>query len=228
MTTRSLPSLLSGRALSRRDPRSGRWLLRDVSFELHAGERVVLSGPSGAGKTVLLRTLVLLDETQEGEIRWRGAPVAPSGVPLFRSRVCYVQQRPGFSETAAGTVEASLRLPFTLRVRQNEAFERRRAVELLRRLGRTEQMLEQTTEELSGGERQIVALVRALLLEPEVLLLDEPAAALDPTTAAVASTLLQSWLDEDRGSRAWLWVSHQPVSASRRLVLEDGLLRQET
>jgi len=203
-------------------------MLRDASLELHAGERVVLSGPSGSGKTLLLRTLVLLDDAQEGEVLWRGAPVTHTRVPTFRSRICYLQQRPVLGETATGTVEASLRLPFGLHARRQEIFERERAVELLRRLGRGEEMLEQRTEELSGGERQIVILVRALLLEADALILDEPTAALDPWAAAAASELLQAWVGEDRDRRALLWVSHQPSTpATRRLILEGGRLRRE-
>jgi putative ABC transport system ATP-binding protein len=217
-------ALLEGRGLGRRDRSSGRWLLRRASLALRIGDRVVLSGASGSGKTVLLRALSLLDPAQEGEVRWRGQAISNRDVPAFRSRACYVQQRPAFTEA---TVEASLRAPFALRQHRQRSFDRDRALELLRRFDRRADALELETDDLSGGERQIVALVRALLLEPQVLLLDEPTASLDPAAADAAVSLLDSWIDESSAERALLLVSHRPVAGTRRLVLDGGELREE-
>lgn len=217
--------MLEARAIQR--SAGGHRLLHRLSLEIAGGERIALSGPSGAGKTVLLRALALLDPLDEGEIRLDGQPVEAARVPAFRCRVGYLHQTPAL---ASGTVEANLRLPFALAAHRHRRFERRVALELLGRLGKDERFLDRRRGELSGGEAQIAALVRQLQLEPRILLLDEPTAALDPESAELATRLLRDWQDGSDG-RAYLWVTHDAALAGRvagrslRLAagrLEDG------
>lgn len=226
--TMSAP-ILEAEGLGRRAPGGGPWLLRGVSLALGAGDRLAVEGPTGAGKTVLLRALALLDPVDEGEVRFRGSSPADREVPAFRRRVAYLHQSPALAE---GTVEENLRLPFRLAVHRNGGggagegarYDRGRAVELLAALGRDEGFLGKEREDLSGGERQIAALVRLLQLEPEVLLLDEPTAAFDPATTARAEELLSAWAAA--AGRAWIWVSHDAEQgarlADRRFRLAGG------
>ena len=97
---------------------------------------------------------------------------------------------------------------------EHRKFDRRRAAELLSALGRDAAFLEKKVADLSGGEIQITALVRALQLDPTVLLLDEPTAALDGPTATAVEQLIDRWLTES-GQRAMIWVSHNEAQAQR-------------
>lgn len=201
-----------------------RWLLRGARLELPPGEKTGLAGPAGTGKSLLLRALGALDPLVEGEIGYEGRALADWDLTAFRVRVAYLGQR---ATALADTVEADLRVPFTLAARAGARFDAARARALLERLHRPAGFLAQRTADLSGGERQVLALVRTLLTEPEVLLLDEPTASLDPRATAAAEALLDEWIDAD-AARALLWVSHDPTQlervATRRVQLRDGVL----
>ena len=201
--------MLSADAIGRRGE-DGERLLSGLSLELPAGSRVAIQGPTGAGKTLLLRSLALLDPVEEGEVRWGGSPIEDCDVPEFRRRVLYLAQRPALFE---GTVEDNLRIPYSLRHTEGR-FDRQAAVERLAILGREASFLSRRQGRLSGGEAQLVALVRALQLEPQVLLLDEPTAAMDPETESAAEGVLLAWLGED-ADRSFLWVSHSSEQTER-------------
>ena len=204
----------------------GRWLLRDVSLSVQAGDQLALVGPSGSGKTLLLRSLAMLDPLDTGRICWRGKEVHGGEIPKFRSRVIYLHQRPALSE---GTVEENLRQPFSLTVHRGQQFDRQRHVKLLASLGRTEAFLAQQQRDLSGGEAQLVSLLRAMQFDPDVLLLDEPTAALDAEATAAVEKLLADWLAELTAERTTIWVTHDQQQAqrvARRLLhLRDGRLQ---
>jgi putative ABC transport system ATP-binding protein len=204
--------LLEARGVGRRAPAGGPWLLQDVSLAVRAGERVALVGPSGAGKTLLLRALALLDPLDAGTVHWRGRPGADADVPAFRGRVAYLHQRPALFE---GDVESNLLLPYALRTHRGRAFDRAHVLRLLAPLGRGEEFLARSQRDLSGGEAQVVALLRAVQLAPSVLLLDEPTAALDPDSTRAIEELVAGWLREAPLERAHVWVSHDPAQAER-------------
>ena len=215
-------NLLEARNLGRRRPDGTGWLLDDVSLEVGPGERIALAGPSGAGKTILLRCMALLDPLDVGEVRWQGWPIRRDAVPLFRKAVIYVHQRPALFDE---TVEAALRRPFSLKVHRRKQFDRSRVLGLLASLGRGEDFLDKRVADLSGGEIQIAALVRAVQLDPSVLLLDEPTAALDRGTTAAAEAMLLAWLDQARADRALIWISHDAEQARRvgqKVVMMEG------
>lgn len=214
-------TLLEARNLTRRHPDGRRRLLADVSLEVDAAMRLSVAGPSGSGKTLLLRALAVLDPLDEGEVLWKGEPVRREAVPRFRKAVVYLHQRPALGEE---TVEAALRRPLALAVHRGLRFDAARLVKLLGQLHRDESFLEKRTADLSGGEIQIVSLLRALQLDPTVLLLDEPTAALDRQTAAAAEQLLEDWVGDSSAGRALLWVTHDPQQA-RRVAQEVLLIR---
>jgi putative ABC transport system ATP-binding protein len=217
----TMSDLLDARNVSRHHPRGGPWLLEDASLQLDAGQCVAVAGPTGSGKTLLLRALALLDPIERGEIFFRGRPAGAEGVPAYRRTVTYLHQRPCLM---AETVEAALRRPLTLAIHRGRPFPRDEVLRLLERLGRGETFLHQRCANLSGGEMQVTALLRAMILSPQVLLLDEPTAALDPQTAAAVEALLREWLAEAPEVRALLWVSHDAAQSER---VADQIVRME-
>lgn len=188
-----------------------RLLWQDLELSLAPGERLAIAGPSGSGKTLLLRTLAALEPMQSGEIFFQGRPLVEWSMPVYRAHVVYLPQRPALLE---GKVEAALRVPFHFQVRQRRPFPVDQARELLKMLGRDEAFLQQSTDRLSGGESQIVAMLRALLTAPDVLLLDEPTASLDPEAVATIEKLIANWLQEVP-DRACLWTSHDRQQLER-------------
>jgi UDP-glucose/iron transport system ATP-binding protein len=204
--------LLEACRVGRRDGADGAELLADVSLALQAGDRLGLAGPTGAGKTVLLRALARLDPLSTGEVFWQGGTVHGSRVPAFRAQVMYLHQRPVLVE---GSVEANLRLPFRLKQHHGRQFDRQRIVTWLARLDRQESFLAKRHHDLSGGESQLAGLLRALQLDPQVLLLDEPTAALDRHTATLVEGLLAEWLADRPRDRAYVWVSHDTQQTER-------------
>jgi putative ABC transport system ATP-binding protein len=217
--------LLEARDLSRKDQSGATSLLHPTDFTLHAGQQVAVTGASGSGKSVLLRALALLDAPDSGEVLWQGKPISGDLIPGFRTCVSYVSQRPGLIE---GTVEDNLRLPFTLKALKGRGFDRQIAVALLAEAGKPPSFLGKAASDLSGGEAQVLALVRVLQLAPQVMLLDEPTSALDPESATAVEKLVAHWFAQGAGRRAYIWVSHDLDQAQRmsstHLTMHQGSL----
>ena len=217
--------MLEANDLTRTDPATGRTLLDVPQFRLDAGQRVGVQGPTGSGKSLLLRAIAWLDRLDGGEIRFHGRQIHHDAVPGYRARVTYLHQK---AALYGAVVESALASPFRLNIHRLAQYDRGAALAWFDRFGREKAFLNQSIRELSGGEIQLTALVRALLLEPEVLLLDEPTAALDPATAGRVEEALAAWIAERPDCRALLWVSHDPQQterlANRTIRVESGRL----
>ncbi|MFC5428109.1 ATP-binding cassette domain-containing protein [Paraburkholderia denitrificans] len=217
--------LVEARQITRHDPQRALTLLQPTDFALCAGERAALTGPSGSGKSVFLRALALLDPLDAGMVLWNGEPVARTSIPRFRRHIAYLRQRPALLD---GTVEDNLRYPYSLAVYRDVQFDAACAEKLFSAAGRSADFLARPASELSGGEAQIVALVRVLQLDPDVLLLDEPTASLDPDSARAVEALVGGWFGRNPDRRATVWVSHDLAQAARvanrRLGMQAGVL----
>lgn len=150
-----------------------------VSFAVGAGEAVAVMGPSGCGKSTVLRCLNRLIEPDDGDVTWRGRNTrqfSPGELFHFRRRVGFVFQQFHLITRLTALENVMLGLLYA-GMSEAEAAERARTV--LAEVG-LERALHRRPDELSGGEKQRVAIARTLALEPDLMLLDEPTASLDP------------------------------------------------
>ncbi len=156
-------------------------MLEGISLTIEAGMPTVLVGPNGSGKTTLLRLAMGLLTPKAGQVLWGGQPQCPV------TRVAIVFQRPiMLRRTAAENIRYSLRAAQAPRARESQRID-----ELLAMVG-LEALGQRPARSLSGGEQQRVALARALARSPEVLLLDEPTASLDPAATKIVEDLLRT------------------------------------
>jgi tungstate transport system ATP-binding protein len=203
--------------------RGGATVLDVPAFEARAGEVVAIIGPNGAGKSTLLRVAALLEPPDTGTVTFRGRPTHAARALAERRQMATVFQTPLLADT---TVAANAALGLHFRgVPAGDAA--RRVARALERLG-VGHLPGRNARTLSGGEAQRVALARALVLEPALLLLDEPFAALDPPTRDGLVTDLGAILRRDRVTT--LLVTHERAEAQaladRVGVLMGGRLRQ--
>lgn len=193
-------------------------LPREKSFsssgEVKTNEILLLQGPSGAGKTTLLRTLARLHPRASGSMWFRGKAFKDVPPPKWRRYVHYVAQRPAL---ANATVLENLMRPFQFSIYKKETLPSHMMIALfLNELGLDEGILAQEARTLSGGEAARVALVRALLIGPVVLLLDEPVASLDAGAKDKLSNFLSRWVAG--GERGIVLVSHQGMEGVTRTM----------
>jgi putative ABC transport system ATP-binding protein len=204
--------------------RDGHEILRGITLDLPRARITALIGPSGAGKTSLLRLLNRLDDPTRGEVFYAGEPIRSYPVGALRRRVGFVFQTPTMFP---GTVEENLRTAVTL-----GGPGEREAPDIARVLGAVglgKEFAERDAGALSGGEKQRVSIARALMTRPEVLLLDEPTSALDPEVAErLLATIVH--LARERGL-AVVMVTHRLAEArsisTHTVMLEAGQVVEE-
>ncbi len=201
-------------------------ILQDLCFSVQAGARVALVGPSGAGKTSLLRLLNRLSDPSDGVIYLGGQDLRQLPIQPLRQRVALVQQE---TKLLQATVRQSLLYPLQLR-QLPEREQTARLQAWLSPLDLDADLLERSEPQLSLGQRQRVGLARALISEPTLLLLDEPTAALDAAHSQQLLTLLLG-LAQTEGTTVIL-ASHQVALAqnfcTQLIELRDGKLAQDT
>jgi putative ABC transport system ATP-binding protein len=198
----------------------------DVDLSVEGGDLVIIEGPSGCGKSNLLRLLNRLHEPTTGQLLIDGASAVDSDTVNLRRRAILVAQTPTVRQ---GTVRDNLCWPFTFRVnrrwtRPTDDMLRRRLDGLLLQ----EVALDDESRTLSVGQRQRLALLGALLLEPEILLCDEPTASLDGASRAAVETQLETRCTAGAGV---VVVTHQDITTFSTTVRRTRLHRhglQET
>ena len=204
-----------------------RQVLQGISLTIQPGEVVLLTGPSGCGKTSLLTLIGALRSVQEGQLDVLGVPLRGASASQrrrVRRRIGMIFQ--GHNLLRCLTAEQNVQMGADLLPQRSYGTRRALAREWLRAVGLGDQ-LQKLPHDLSGGQKQRVAIARALAAQPELLLADEPTAALDGRTGREVVELLRR-LAREQGCGV-LMVTHDPRIldvADRLLEMEDGLLQE--
>lgn len=195
-----------------------RTILRDISLEIARSEQVVIGGPTGSGKSTILRSIAGMHPVAAGRISIDGSPVEARVIRKVRSRIAWVEQEPVLG---SGSARAALLKPFSFASNRNRMPDGKAIASALRMVALAEETLESPAEVLSGGEKQRLAIARALLLSREILILDEVTSALDEASALSILELVRSL------PLTVVAVSHQPgwlAGFDRRFVIEEAKL----
>jgi putative ABC transport system ATP-binding protein len=196
----------------------GNDVLRDIDLGFEKDRITLVTGPSGSGKTTLLKILGMLISPTSGKIFYKGKSLDDYDPSQFRSRTILVGQKPYLIE---GTVMDNLNLPFTLRSNRDKKPAEDIFRQYLNRLDLNGDFMLKQSKKISGGEAQRMALVRALTLEPETLLLDEPTSALDISSEEKVVNLLREY----KGRKTIVVVTHSPTFlelSDRAVILKQG------
>jgi putative ABC transport system ATP-binding protein len=157
-------------------------ILSDISFSLFPGQKAVLCGKSGSGKSSVLRALLGLHPITSGTVYFQEQPLSSSSVQAIRSHTAYIGQEPMLG---AETVREALLLPFQFKTHRGHRPTEAQLIEVLHRLQLSSDILSRESNRVSGGEKQRIALARGLLLGKKLYLLDEVTSALDAQSKQV-------------------------------------------
>lgn len=202
-------------------------VLKDISYDVHEGEVVVIIGPSGSGKSTFLRCMNKLEEISGGEIVVDGHNLTDRHVDInkVRENVGMVFQHFNLFPhmTVLGNITfAPVRLGLQTKEEANA-----NAMRLLKRIG-LEDKANEYPNRLSGGQKQRIAIVRALAMNPEVLLFDEPTSALDPEMVGEVLDLIRELANE---GMTMVIVTHEMGFArevgTRVLFIDEGVIKEE-
>ena len=184
----------------------GKVILDDISYSLEEGEFLSITGPSGSGKSTLLKIIATILSRTEGEIRYQGKSLDEYEPTEYRKEVSYTFQTPVLF---GKTVRDNLAFPYEIRKKE---FDEKKAVAYLESVGLPKEYLNKEINTLSGGEKQRVALIRNVLFQPKILLLDEVTSALDEANRQI----IWKWLQEMRNhsDMTIIMVSHNEEESS--------------
>ena len=196
-------------------------VLNDISFNVSKGDIISIVGPSGSGKSTLLRCLNLIEKPSSGDIIFEGISLIgkKADLSLLRQKMGMVFQQ--FNLFPHLTVIDNITLaPVKLKL-MNEVTARKKALELLNTINLKDKA-ERYPNELSGGQKQRVAIIRTLIMEPDIILFDEPTSALDPEMIGEVLDLIKKVADT---GKTMVIVSHEMnfvKKVSNRVLFIDG------
>lgn len=184
----------------------GKDILRDINLEIEQGEFVSLVGASGSGKSTLLKMAADLIPPTSGRMVFRGKDYSEYPPTKLRRMITLSFQTPYLF---GDRVRENMNFPYQVR---DEKPDEGRMKELLDEFGMCEDYLDKEVRSLSGGEAQRIALIRSLLFEPEVLLLDEVTSALDPENTEIVEKCIER---RNKEEMTVVWITHDPEQSRK-------------
>lgn len=199
-------------------------ILKDISFTVQKKEIIALLGPSGSGKSSLLKSINMLNTPSCGQIKYHNNDIQEISPMALRKKIGYVLQKP----TLFGNdVMENLKYPCEL---HQKVFDINLVEFYLKKVNLKPDILEKKPNELSGGEQQRISLVRTLLLEPEIILLDEVTSALDEDNTLLIEELIK--YENENNELTVIFISHNNEQAKRLaqkvIYMEEGAIKEFT
>ncbi len=181
----------------------------DISLEIYRGETLGIVGESGSGKSTFGRTILKLVEPTEGEILYKGQQIQHlkgSNLQKYRNQMQMIFQDPFASLNPRMRIGAIIEEPMALQLTLTKEQRKKRVKELLQKVGLAEDAMHKYLHEFSGGQRQRIGIARALAINPEFIIADEPVSALDVSVQSQVLNLLMDLQDEFQ--LTYLFISH--------------------
>jgi putative ABC transport system ATP-binding protein len=200
--------------------KEGKIILNDISLKVEEGDFISIVGASGSGKSTLLKLCSHLISPTSGEMLFRGKNMMSYDPVQLRREISYCVQSGGLF---GRTVEENLAFPYEAR---GLSMDRAAVLAMLAKFGLGEDLLKEENKNLSGGEKQRVALARTLTLKPEVVLLDEVTSALDVDNTRIVEEIIR---ELNESGTTILWITHSPEQsrrlANKLLTVENGQVK---
>lgn len=195
-------------------------ILQDITVSVNAGDYISIVGPSGSGKSTFLKLCSHLISPTKGTIMYRNKPIQEYNPTNLRKNIAYCFQTPYLF---GDTVMDNISFPYSIR---NDNVDFNRVEELFSIFNIDKSYLNKDIKNLSGGEKQRISLIRTLLFQPEVLLLDEITSALDVDNTIIVENVIES-LNKD--GITILWITHNleqsKRNANKLLTIEAGTVK---
>ena len=197
-------------------------VLKDISFDVNEKDIIAVVGPSGSGKSTLLRCLNMIEKPNDGKIIFEGSNLVDkkTNLPLVREKIGMVFQQFNLFDHLS-VLDNLMLAPVKLKV-MGEGSAKRKAMMLLDEIGLKDKA-DSYPSSLSGGQKQRVAIVRTLMMDPDIILFDEPTSALDPEMVGEVLDLIKMVASENK---TMIIVSHEmnfvKSIATRILFLDNG------
>lgn len=195
-------------------------ILRDITISIDKGDYISLIGPSGSGKSTFLKLCCNLISPSDGEIIYKDKLMVEQDPLELRKNIAYCFQSPYlFGESVTDNIS----FPYEIR---DKKMDLDKVEKLFNLFNLDKDYMNKEVKNLSGGEKQRIALIRSLLFEPEILLLDEITSALDVENTIIVENVMKSL--NDKGITI-LWINHNPEQAKRNasklLTIESGKIK---
>ena len=202
-------------------------IFQDVNLTVNEKDFVLIKGPSGSGKSTLLHIINRLLEPEKGMIFFRKKSIKKFDVTYIRKKICYIQQTPVMIDAS---IEKNITFPFNFKsVKKYSPPSKEKIRKIFNDFLLNHLKLTDSALKLSTGEKQRVALIRGLLLEPEIILLDEPTSALDENSRKIVEGIIEKI--NTQNSTAVIMATHIGFSSQiinlHKFILSDGYLKKE-